>query len=389
MNPNITPQEPIQELESPNRDIEQKSQPEPSLAAASTTGSKDSDKKHKKEKNPKRLHRKHKIALAILTTLISIAVVSVAVVGFWFLMTISAVRPDVAVNGEVVVIEPNSSLETIAAQLSDKDLIKDKNAFVLYAKFGPARGKLQPGPYLIKPTNSIKQIVSDMSGGKIAISKITFPEGITLNEMAKRWSSAGYGSKDEYIAATKKLAPEFDFIPVTSRENPEGYLFPATYKFTVNSPAEVLVRQQYQAFAINALPILQGKRPAGLSENEVLVLASIVEKEALTTEDRKLTAGVFLNRLAIGMKLESDVTVNYTTGNTQTTPADIAIPSAYNTYRIKALPPTPINNPSTESIEAVMNPTKSDYLFFLAGNDGVVYYATNFEKHNENIKNHL
>ena len=149
MNPNINPQEPIQELESPNRDIEQKSQPEPSLAAASTAGSKDSNNKQKKHKKPKRLHRKHKIALAILTTLISIAVVSVAVVGFWFLMTITAVRPDVAVNGEVVVIEPNSSLETIAAQLSDKDLIKDKNAFVLYAKFGPARGKLQPGPYLI------------------------------------------------------------------------------------------------------------------------------------------------------------------------------------------------------------------------------------------------
>ena len=90
MNPNITPQEPIQELESPSRDIEQKSQPEPSLAAASTAGSKDSNNKHKKEKKPKRLHRKHKIALAILTTLISIAVVSVAVVGFWFLMTITA-----------------------------------------------------------------------------------------------------------------------------------------------------------------------------------------------------------------------------------------------------------------------------------------------------------
>lgn len=386
MNPNIDPQEPIQELESPNLDIAENSKQEASPTSTIGAQGKDSNKKNNK---PRRLHRKHKIALAILTTLVSVAVLSIAVLGFWFLMTISAVRPDVAVNGEVVVVEPNSSLETIASQLSDKDLIKDKNAFVLYAKFGPARGKLQPGPYLIKPTNSIKQIVSDMSSGKIAISKITFPEGITLNEMAKRWSSAGYGSKDEYIAATKKLAPEFGFIPVSSRENPEGYLFPATYKFTVNSSAEVLVRQQYQAFASNALPILKGKRPAGLSENEVLVLASIVEKEALTTEDRKLTAGVFLNRLALGMKLESDVTVNYTTGNTQTTPGDIAIPSAYNTYRIKALPPTPINNPSTESIEAVMSSTKSDYLFFLAGTDGVVYYATNLEKHNENIKNHL
>jgi len=380
MNPNISPEEPNQLLQSPSQDAAQNSSPD--LASSKKESS-------PQAKKPKPFKRKHKVVLAIFSTLILIFVCVFAAVAFWFAMTISAVRTDVAVNGEVVVVEPNSSLETIASQLSEKDLIRDKRVFVLYAKFGPARGKLQPGPYLIKPTNSIQQIISDMSSGKIAISKITFPEGITLADMAKRWSSAGYGSKQDYIAAASKVAPEFDFIDKASIENPEGYLFPATYKFTVNSSAEVLVRQQYQAFARNALPILQGQRPAGLSENEVLVLASIIEKEALTNEDRKLTAGVFLNRLALGMRLESDVTVNYTTGNTQTTPADIAIPSLYNTYRIKALPPTPINNPSTESIEAVMNSTKSDYLFFLAGKDGVVYYATNLEKHNENIENYL
>lgn len=341
------------------------------------------------QKKPKKLHRKHKIALGIITGVIAFIVLAVFITAFWFLMALTAVRADVPVNGEIVVVTPNSSLETIAGQLSSKGLIGEKNVFVLYAKLGPARGKLQPGPYLIKPTSSIKQIVGDMAAGKIAVNKITYPEGITINEMAKRWSSAGYGSKDEYIVATKKLAPEFDFIPASSKDNPEGYLFPATYSFTVNSSAEVLVRQQYEAFRTNALPLIASQRPPGLTQNEVLVLASIVEKEALTEKDRKLTAGVFLNRLALGMKLESDVTVNYATGKTQTTPADIAIPSLYNTYRIKGLPPTPINNPSTDSIEAVMSPTKSDYIFFLAGKDGVVYYATTFEKHNENIKNHL
>jgi len=341
------------------------------------------------QKKPKKLHRKHKIIIGIVTGVVVFLVLAVFIAVFWFLMALTAIRADVPVNGEVIVVAPNSSLESIATQLSSKGLISDKNVFVLYAKFGPARGKLQPGPYLIKPTSSIKQIVSDMSVGKIAISKITYPEGITINDMAKRWSSAGYGSKDEYIAATKKLAPEFEFIPLSSRDNPEGYLFPATYTFTVNSPADVLVRQQYEAFRTNALPILAGQRPAKLSQLEVLTLASIVEREALTEEDRKLTAGVFLNRLATGMKLESDVTVNYGTGKTQTTPADIAIPSLYNTYKIKGITPTPINNPSTDSIEAVMNPTKSDYIFFLAGDDGVVYYAITLEKHNENIKNHL
>lgn len=340
-------------------------------------------------KKLKKIHRKHKIIFGVISVVVVASIITVLAFLLWFGMALTAVRPDVPVNGVVVVIEPNSSLEKIADQLSAKDLIAQKNVFVLYAKFGPARGKLQPGPYLIKPSNSIQQIVSDMAAGKTAISKITYPEGITINDMAKRFAAAGYGSKDEYLAATKRLAPEFGFIPLSSHDNPEGYVFPATYTFTVNSPAEVLVRKQYEAFRTNALPVLQGKRPAGLSENDVLTLASIVEKEALTDKDRKLVAGVFLNRIAAGMKFESDVTVNYATGKTQTSASDISINSPYNTYRVKGLPPTPINNPSTDAIEAVMNPTPSDYIFFLAGDDGTVYYAKTLSEHNENIKNHL
>ncbi|MBA3679007.1 endolytic transglycosylase MltG [Candidatus Saccharibacteria bacterium] len=337
-------------------------------------------------KKPKRTY---KAIHFIIGCLILITLISIGATVLWFSMGLVAVRPDVPVNGEVVEVKESSSLEDIASQLAAKDLISDKTVFILYAKFGPAHGKLQPGPYLIKPTSNIKQIVSNMAAGKIAISKITFPEGITINEMAKRFAAAGYGTKDEYLSAVKKLAPEFGFVPTFAQDNPEGYLFPATYSFTINSPADVLVRQQYEAFATNISPLIKANRPANLIEHEVLTLASVVEKEALTTKDRKLTAGVFLNRLALGMKLESDVTVNYTTGKTQTTPGDIAIASAYNTYKIRGLPPTPIDNPGTESVEAVMNPTKSDYIFFLAGKDGVVYYAKTLPEHDQNIKNHL
>ncbi|HMS91909.1 MAG TPA: endolytic transglycosylase MltG [Candidatus Saccharibacteria bacterium] len=307
----------------------------------------------------------------------------------WFLMGLSSIRSDISVDGQVVVVEPNSGIDSIANNLSEKNLISNKLVFVLYARLGPARGQLKPGPYLIKPTSSIKQIVDSMAAGKTAINKITYPEGITIEDMAKRYQAAGYGTKQQYQDAVKAVAPEFDFIPVQALGNPEGFLFPATYVFPVNSPAEVLVRKQYEAYRDNALPLLEGNLPGGLDQYETLTLASIVEKEALTVTDRKLVAGVFLNRLAVGMKLESDVTVNYITGRAKTLAEDLKIDTAYNSYFYKGLPPTPINNPSTDAIKATLEPTDSEYLFFLAGNDGKVYYANTLQEHNENIKNHL
>ncbi len=357
---------------------------QPNLAATVAPQKQQEENKSSLSPDPKK-----KPYLKPILWIIGIVIIIAFCVVAWFVMALGSVRSDISVDGEIVEVKQGDSLESIATNLSSKNLISDKNVFVLWAKFGPARGHLQPGPYLIKPTSSIKQIVADMSAGKIAVYKITYPEGITLNEMAKRWAAAGYGTKDDYIAATKKLSYDFDFIPQVSKTNPEGYLFPATYTFTPGSSAEVLVKKQYEAFKAQAEPLLQGNRPAGLNKLQVLTLASIVEKEALTIADRKLTAGVFLNRLRDNMKLESDVTVNYATGKTVTSPGDISINSPYNTYFVKGLPPTPINNPSTDAIEAVMNFTPSDNIFFLAGNDGKVYYAKTLQEHNENIKNHL
>lgn len=334
----------------------------------------------------KKSHKK--VWMWLLIALGAVGVVAISSM-LWFTMQLTAIMPSTSINGTVVEVSSGSSLEQIAQQLHEKKLIQNTWVFVLYAKLGPAHGKLIPGPYLIKPTNSTKQIVDNMASGRIAVNKITFPEGITIEEMGKRYQAAGYGTKDAYISATKQLAKEYSFVPATAQQNPEGFLYPATYVFTVNSPAEVLVRKQYEAFATYAQPILQSSDSTGLSSYQILTLASIVEKEALTLEDRKMVAGVFLNRLRLGMKLESDVTVNYGTGKSVTSAQDVSTFTPYNTYFIASLPPTPINNPSNEAIESVLNATTSDYLFFLAGTDGKVYYAKNLSEHNENIKNHL
>jgi len=333
--------------------------------------------------------KKTPLWLLIGLGVVGVVIVIITVLLFWFFNVVYAIRTDVSVNGQIFEVSPGSSIHQIAEGLASQKLIADPTVFELYAKFGPAHGKLIPGPYLVRPSSSIVSIVSDMSSGHIAQNKITYPEGITMADMAKRFAAAGYGTKEEYLAAVTQLAPSYSFIPQSSLANSEGYLFPSTYTFIPNRGATELVRKQFEAFQSQMLPLLQSPKPANLSANQVLTLASIVEKEALTEQDRKLVAGVFLNRLALGMKFESDVTVNYATGKTTTSPADVLINSPYNTYKIIGLPPTPINNPSLESVDAVLHYTPNSYIFFLAGNDGKLYFAKTLQEHNENIKNHL
>jgi UPF0755 protein len=143
------------------------------------------------------------------------------------------------------------------------------------------------------------------------------------------------------------------------------------------------------AFSSQVLPKLSPDIANTPKLNEVVTLASIVEKEANTTEDRKLVAGVFYNRLRAGMKLESDVTVNYATGKTNTTPEDLSVNSPYNTYKVPGLPVGPICNPGLDAILATANPTQSDYLFFIADKSGHVHFAKTLSEHNENIKKYL
>lgn len=327
--------------------------------------------------------------LLILLGVVGALVVAVLAVLLWFLTVIYSVRTDVGVNGQIFEVKQGSSISEIASGLASQNLIANATAFEIYARFGSARGKLLPGPYLVRPSSSIATIINDMNTGHIAENKITFPEGITIKDMASRYEAAGYGTKEDYLTTVTQLAPNYSFIPTSSLSNPEGYLFPSTYGFVPNKGASELVSKQFAAFESEMLPLLQGPKPAGFSNEQVLTLASIVEKEALTEKDRKLVTGVFLNRIRLGMKLESDVTVNYATGKKTTTPADIGVVSPYNTYKVLGLTPTPINNPSTDVVEAVLNYTPNDFIFFLAGTDGVVYYAKTLSQHNENIKNHL
>lgn len=288
-------------------------------------------------------------------------------------------------------VSEGQSIDTIATNLESVGLIGNKNVFVLYTKLGPAKGRLIPGKYVLSPSMSSAKIVEYLSSGKIATKRVTFQEGLNINEISRKWSRNGLGTAESFVEATKQQGPYNQaFLQYRlNTESLEGYLFPATYDIAINSSPEDQINSMLDAFAKNVLPKLPPDVASSKKLGELITLASVVEKEAKTTEDRRLAASVFYNRLKIDMKLESDVTINYVTGKTRTQASDLKINSPYNSYLYKGLPPTPICNPGIDAIIATLNPAESNYFYFIADNTGKLHFAETFEQHQKNIDKYL
>lgn len=324
-------------------------------------------------------------ALIIILALVMVAVV--AAIGYYIFQISTPVSH--SDEQKIIEIKDGSSTEQIATQLKEAGLIRDSRSFMIYVKIGPAHGVLKPGPYAFKPNMNTVQIVDYLHSGKIAVKTITFPEGITINQMAARYEKIGFGPSDEFVAATKE-SYDYDFLASRpAGATLEGYLFPDTYTLKINATPRDLVNKMLETFEQKAWPELSSKKAENYTPHQLLTLSSIVEFEGLTDKDRAVIAGVFYNRLKSGMKLESDVTISYITGHKQTTAADLAINSPYNSYKTAGLPPGPICNPGLAAITATVNPTPSDYLYFLADKAGAVHFAKTYAEHQNNISQYL
>ncbi|MDP4038509.1 MAG: endolytic transglycosylase MltG [bacterium] len=327
------------------------------------------------------------IILIIISAFISLIFLSITVFAFLVFVPLSFSSTSL----QDVEITPKSSIKTIASNFKSQKLIWSDLVFEIYAKLGSARGQLKPGFYQFSQNQSTATMIDNLHKGKTATRKLTFIEGITNNEIGRKFSESGLGSQQEFEAALKD-SYNYDFLAHRpSGVSLEGYLFPDTYIEKINLTAKGLVNDMLENFDEKISPFKEtiAKNPDGLSLHQIITLASIVEHEGKTQEDRRLIAGILLNRLRQGMNLEADVTINYITGHKKTTADDLKIDSPYNTYKVKGLPPGPINNPGLESIEAVIFPTPSDYLFFISGKDGKIYYGRNLDEHNSNIARYL
>ena len=287
-----------------------------------------------------------------------------------------------------ITIPDGSGTKTIAGILKDNGVIRSESAFVRYVKRNGLGQDLRSGSYTFSGEQSLADVCSALKKGRCYATevRVTIPEGLTVEQTAEVFAEKGLVDKDKFIDYTLNGDFPYDYLPPKGTpERLEGFLFPETYQISTSWDEEDIVNMLLRQFDKVFTEEWREKAAAdGRSIYEVVTLASIVEREAKVAGDRPIIAGVFLNRLDIGMKLESCATVQYALGEVKPVLLykDLEIDSPYNTYKNQGLTPTPIAAPGRASLEAALYPTDSDYLFFLAKPDGSHYFSKTLAEHN-------
>jgi UPF0755 protein len=302
-----------------------------------------------------------------------IGLVILIAIALWLIFLLKNPAPRTNKTEEIIIIPKGATLSSVADSLAHYDILRSKLTFKLAARLLGASTNIQPGSYRIAYGLTNTEIVSRLTGTAYAIIfEVTFPEGSHLRRVASiAKQKLGIDS-----VLFMKLVKDTAFIhslgiPRAAR-TAEGYLFPETYRFYVSvSPQDLIKKmaEEWKAKISDSL-LLEAKK-MGFSVHEFMTFASIVEAEAERADERDTIAGVYWNRLKLGMKLDADPTVQYGLGLNRPVNADeLLTPNSYNTYLNEGLPPGPINNPGKASIIAALHPAHHDKLYFVARRDG-------------------
>ncbi len=292
-------------------------------------------------------------------------------------------------------IEKGDSLIRITDRLREKGLIEYPSLFILLAVLRRDDKDLQSGRFLFQPGTSPAAILDRLlQPGQAPSVTVTFPEGWTVRQMADRLVEKGFIQKsDEFIKATQNREI-LNIFGENADKYIEGCLFPDTYFFSPEADAESIVRRMVERFTevmaeiMPGFPESQTTTAEGLSPAEVLVLASIIEREARQPDEMPLIASVYHNRLRRNMRLDSCATVRYALNkwHAPLTRKDLEVESDWNTYRRKGLPPGPICNPGRAALEAAAKPAESDFLYYVYRGDGRHYFSKTLQEHQSATK---
>lgn len=334
----------------------------------------------------------------------------------------SSLQPVDASSKQYVTVQipEGANVQTIGSTLEKSGLIKHGVIFAFYAKY-KNYSDLKSGYYNLQKSMSTEDIIHELQKGgtaeaqEPALANLTIPEGYTIDQVAQAVGQL-QGDFKEPLTADAFLAKVQDenFISQEVAKYPslleslptkesgvryrlEGFLFPATYSIKESTTIESLIDEMLAAMDKTLAPHYSTIKSKNLTVNELLTIASLVEKEGAKTEDRKLIAGVFYNRLNLGMPLQSNIAILYAQGKlgqkislADDAGIDTTINSPYNVYTKAGLMPGPVDSPSLDAIEASINQTKSDNLYFVANvTDGKVYYAATQEEHDRNVAEHV
>jgi UPF0755 protein len=309
--------------------------------------------------------------------LVGLLVVALVVVGIGVVWVRHEINPGHPGAPVTFTIPPGSSVAAIGSILGKAGVIHDATVFRLYVR-SESPGVLLPGQYSLARDSSYGAVIAALEKGPpIVYQKFTIPEGFTLAQIAARVGSLPGRTAAGFMAAATSGQVRSQYEPAGSN-NLEGLLFPATYTVKADDSDVSIVQQMVTTFdeTANTLDVDQAATTLGVTPYQVIVVASMVEREAKLDQDRGPIASVMYNRLRIGMLLQIDATLLYGEGITDPNQIDKSSDSPYNTYKYKGLPPTPIASPGIPSLTAAANPPPTDYLYYVVINaDGQSGFA--------------
>jgi UPF0755 protein len=288
---------------------------------------------------------------------------------------------------KVIEISKGMNAKGIAHLLKEEGLIKNGLAFRVLAKVKGVENRLQAGEYELSSSLNLSRILSKIEKGEILAHPFTIPEGYNIRQIASVLEKKGLAEKERFIELTKdsKLISQFS-IPAKSLE---GYLFPETYRVSKGMDEEEIIKLMISQF--NKAVTKEDRKKAeelGFTFHQIIILASIVEKETSAVEERAFISAVFHNRLKAKRPLQADPTVIYALGEAfdgDLKKEHLRIDSPYNTYRYRGLPPGPIGNPGRAAIQAALYPADVNYLYFVSRNDGTHAFSFSLEEHNRAV----
>ncbi|MDM5249417.1 endolytic transglycosylase MltG [Lysinibacillus sp. G4S2] len=356
---------------------------------------------------------KRKSEVKVVRKIVAIVAISIVlllgIVGlFGYTYVKSALKPvDPDATKTIVVEVPiGSTLSSISTLLEEKGIIKDARVFKYYAKF-KNESQFQAGKYDLTQAMTLDELIESLKSGKVyrkPVFTMTIPEGLTLEQIGNIVEKkTPYTQKefmdlvtsDAFVQQMKAKYPDLVTDAVLAdniRYDLEGYLFPATYSYFEEKPSlESIVDEMVGAMDKVVKTYSDVLTEKKMSVHQLLTFASLLEEEATAQTDRETIASVFYNRIDQGMPLQTDPTVLYALGShkDRVLYEDLEVNNVYNTYKNKGLPPGPIAGAGKSSIEATLNPSKTDYLYFLADKDGVNHFSKTYDEHLQKVEKYL
>lgn len=322
---------------------------------------------------------------AMVLSILIFFIISLGIIGYKVMGDVTSV--DISTN-TFITINSGWGINKTAQKLEEEGIIKYPKVFELVAMSMGLDNAVQPGKIEIKPDMSYKEIILELTKADRDTIKVIIPEGYEIRQIADVLEAANLINREEFFAELDPAKYDYKFLEgIPVRDNAlEGYLFPATYNFSSTMTEHEIIDEMLSVFDKNFKPEYYDRaKELGMTVDEVIIMASIVERESNSSEDRNKIAGVFYNRIEQDMRLQSCATVQYILQERKEvlSTKDTQIDSPYNTYKNKGLPIGPIASPGAACIEAALYPEETEALYFVLGSDGKHIFSKTHEEHVE------